>query len=517
MLSLEQQQIDKFVLHPFLLLFISLFSICFLTKWLCKNSSNGRLQPPSPPRLPILGNLHQLSVLSHRSLQSLGAKHGPLMLLHFGRKPVIIVQSADAASEIMKKHDLNFADKPHTRTIRRIFYDLKDIAAAPYGEYWRKLKSICILQLLSSRRVQSFNFIRDEEIGLLVKKIESCCSSRLPVNLSELFESVTNNVICRAAFGRKYSEGLASKKFFMLLRELLHLSASVSIGEFIPWLSWINRVNGFDSRVDKTVKEVDDFLELVIQDHLVGDLESDGDAVNGESRENFFVDILLSIYKDNSIGVSIDKDNIKAIILDILAGGTDTTSATLEWAMTEILKHPNILSNLQKEVREILKDRQDITDDDLEKMPYLKAVIKETLRLHPPIPLYGRIAREEVRVMGYDVAAGTMIIINPWAIGRDPASWEAPEKFEPDRFMNSLVDYKGQDFELIPFGAGRRGCPGVGFAMASVHLVLANIVLKFEWNSPVGSNLEDLDTTEQPGTTIHRKHPLFAVATHCYL
>lgn len=515
MLSLEQQQINKFLLNPFLLLFIGLFSIYLLTKWMCKISSNKRL-PPSPPRLPILGNLHQLSMLSHRSLQSLGSRNGPLMLLHFGSKPVLVVQSADAASEIMKKHDLIFADKPHTRTIRRIFYDLKDIAAAPYGEYWRKLKSICILQLLSSKGVQSFKFIREEETALLMKKIESCCSSCLPVNLSEVFESIMNNVICRAAFGRKFREGLAGKRFLTLLRELLHLSGSVSIGEFIPWLSWINRVNGFDSRLDKTVKEVDDFLELVIQDHLDGGLESDGDSVKDESRENF-VDILLNIYKDNSLGVSIDKDNVKAIILDILAGGTDTTSATLEWGMTEILRHPRILTNLQKEVREILKDRHGITVDDLEKMHYLKAVIRETLRLHPPIPVYGRIAREDVRVMGYDVAAGTMILINPWAIGRDPASWDEPDKFHPNRFLNSSVDFKGQDFELIPFGAGRRGCPGIGFAMASVQLVLANLVHKFEWKLPEGSKLEDLDTTEHPGTTIHRKNPLLAVATHCYL
>lgn len=184
--------------------------------------------------------------------------------------------------------------------------------------------------------------------------------------------------------------------------------------------------------------------------------------------------------------------------------------------MTEILRHPRVLANLQKEVREILKDRHGITGNDLEKMQYLQAVIRESLRLHPPIPLYGRIAREDARVMGYDVAAGTMILINPWAIGRDLASWDESEKFHPERFLNSSVDFKGQYFELIPFGAGRRGCPGIGFAMASVQLVLANVVHKFEWKLPEGSKLEDLDTTEQPGTTIHRKNPLLAVATHCY-
>lgn len=180
--------------------------------------------------------------------------------------------------------------------------------------------------------------------------------------------------------------------------------------------------------------------------------------------------------------------------------------------MTELLRHPTILNKLQTEVREILRHKHEVTNEDLGRLHYLKAVVKETLRLHPPIPLLARVAREDVTVMEYDVAGGTMVLINTWAIGRDPASWDEPEKFHPDRFLNSSVDFKGLDLELIPFGAGRRGCPGITFAMASIELVLANLVHRFEWKLA-----EDLDTTEQPGTTIHRKNPLLAVATHCYL
>ncbi|KAL0417244.1 UNVERIFIED_CONTAM: cytochrome [Sesamum latifolium] len=499
-------------MHPFLLYLLGLISLYFIAKWLNQPRKN---LPASPPKLPILGNLHQLSALTHRSLQSLGRKYGPLMLLHFGSRPVIIVQSADAATEIMKTNDLIFADKPGTRTTRRLFYDMKDISVAPYGEYWRKLKSVCVLQLLSSKRVQSFNFIREEETELLAKRIKTHCPSRSPVNLSELFTSLTNDVICRAAFGRKYSDGKGGKKFLMLLTEVLQLLGSFSIGEFIPCLSWINRVNGFDNRVERVAKEVDDFLEMVIQEHMKDELQSCCASDQDDSRENF-VDILLNIYKDNNTGVSIDKDSIKAIILDILAGGTDTTSATLEWAMTELVRHPMALKNLQNEVRGILKDKQDINENVLSKMNYLKAVVKETLRLHPPIPFLAREAREDVKVMGYDVGAGTMVITNTWAIGRDPASWDEPEKFQPERFLTSSVDFKGLDFELIPFGAGRRGCPGTAFAMASVELVLANLVHKFEWELPKGMKSEDLDMEEQPGVTIHRKNPLFAVATQCY-
>lgn len=226
------------------------------------------------------------------------------MLLHFGSKPVIIIQSAAAAMEIMKTHDLAFADKPGSSVLRRLLYDLKDITFAPYGEYWRKLKSLCVLQLLNNKRVQSFSFIRKEETLAFVEEIKGRCSS--PLNLSEMFMSLTNDMICRSAFGRKYSEGDDGKKFLKLIKELMQLLGNISLGDFIPSLWWINRVNGFDARVDRVAKELDLFLDLVIQEHL--------DSSDGENRENF-LDILLEAHKENIYGASIDRDNVKAIIL----------------------------------------------------------------------------------------------------------------------------------------------------------------------------------------------------------
>lgn len=198
----------------------------------------------------------------------------------------------------------------------------------------------------------------------------------------------------------------------------------------------------------------------------------------------------------------------------MFSAGTDTTATVAEWAMTEILRSPIVKEKLQNEIRGVVGDNQDITEYDLEKMPYLKAVIKETLRLHPPIPLLvPRKAREDVRIMGYDIAAGTMVIINAWAIGRDPVFWEEPEKFNPQRFLDSSIDFKGHDFQLIPFGAGRRGCPGIAFAIANNEIVLANLVRKFDWRFPDGTKGEDLDMAECPGVAIHRKIPLLAIPT----
>ncbi|CAA0818089.1 Cytochrome P450 71A25 [Striga hermonthica] len=260
MLTLEQKQINELLLHPYLLTLTTLIlslSLYFLLirKWLHENPSNNNNKnlPPSPPKLLILGNLHQLSLLTHRSLKSLGSKHGPLMLLHFGSKPVIILQSARAASEIMKTHDLEFADKPNSRTTKRIFYNMKDISVAPYGEHWRKLKSVCIVHLLSGKRVQEFNFIREQETARLMEKIGSARFS--VVNLSEMIMSLTNNVICRAAFGRRYGEEEDGRKFLVLLREVMEILGSVSVGDFIPCLKWVNWVSGFERKLERVVRD----------------------------------------------------------------------------------------------------------------------------------------------------------------------------------------------------------------------------------------------------------------------
>ncbi|XP_004301021.1 PREDICTED: cytochrome P450 71A4-like [Fragaria vesca subsp. vesca] len=242
--------------------------------------------------------------------------------------------------------------------------------------------------------------------------------------------------------------------------------------------------------------------------------ESGGDG-SGEGGKDF-VDVLLEVRSSGNEGSSIDRDSIKGIILpskDMFSGGTDTTYTVLEWAMTEILRHPRVCGKLQIEALEIANGKPDITESDLDNMRYLKAVIKETLRLHPPIPLLApRESTEVVKIMEHDIEAKTMVFINAWAIGRDPAEWDEPEEFRPERFKNSSVDFKGQDFQLLPFVAGRRGCPGISFSMTTNELVLANILHKFDWELPAGTSAEAINMTECSGVVAHRKIPLVAVA-----
>ncbi|KAK2663621.1 hypothetical protein Ddye_002195 [Dipteronia dyeriana] len=489
-----------------------LFFAFFFVKWIFFSSNTHKKLPPSPKKLPIIGNLHQIGLHIHRSLHSLAQCHGPLMLLHFGKLPILVVSSAEAAQEIMKTHDLIFSSRPKSSIGDKLFYGLKDVAGAPYGEYWRQMRSIFVLQLLSNNRVKSFRTVREEEIALSMKEIENSASLSLPVNLSEMFSSLTNDVLCRAAFGRKYSGDESGRKFKELLREFMVLLGALDVGDLIPWLSWINLVTGFNAKVERVTKEFDKFLDEIIE--LRSWNREGGDLSAKRVTQKNFVDVLLEIQKDNLVGFSIDTASIKALMLDMFAGGTDTTYTVLEWAMTQLLRHPRVMKELQNEVRKITNSKSYVKEEDLDKMQYLKAVFKEIFRLHPPIPfLIPRASTQDVRIKGYDISAGTIVITNAWAIGRDPATWEEPEEFRPERFLNNSIDFKGHDFELIPFGAGRRGCPGISFAMATSELVLANLVHKFDWSLPGGTRVEDLDMTECTGITIHRKIHLLAVAT----
>ncbi|KAK7319657.1 hypothetical protein RJT34_04380 [Clitoria ternatea] len=495
------------VFFTFSLLFLFLL---FIIKWFSKSSTNKK-SPPSPPRLPLLGNLHQLGLCPHRKLQTLAQNYGHLMLLHFGKVPVLVVSSSDAASEVMKTHDAVFSDRPQRKMNDILLYASKDLASSTYGEYWRQIRSLCVLHLLSNKKVRSFRHVREEETATMMENIKGCCSCSLPVDLTKLCASLTNDVACRVALGRRYrgGEGIELQKLLMEFGELL---GAVSIGDYIPWLDWLGYVNGFYGRAHRVAKLLDQFIDDVIQEHMRKSSGGDVDVDNED--QNDFVDVLLSIEMTNTIGFPIDRTVTKALILDMFAAGTDTTYTALEWTMSELLKHPSVMHRLQDEVRSVVGKKTRITEDDLSEMKYLKAVIKESLRLHPPIPLIvPRKCMKDIKVKEYDIAAGTQVLVNAWAIARDPSSWDQPLEFRPERFLNSSVDFKGHDFEFIPFGAGRRGCPGILFAITVIETVIANLVHHFDWSLPDGVAGEDLDMSETSGLAVHRKYPLFAVAT----
>ncbi|WCJ36163.1 cytochrome P450 family 71 subfamily A polypeptide 26 [Euphorbia peplus] len=493
---------------PIISLVLALSFLVLLLKWSSFRSNKSGLVPPSPPKFPIIGNLHQLGLYPHHSLRKLAETYGPIMLVHLGSVPALVISSAEMAREIMKTHDINFSDRPKAKLLKILGYDQKGIAVSSYGEYWRQIKSIAILHLLSNKRVQSYRHVREQETNVMIDKIKSFCSSSKPVNLSEILAYTTENIVCRVALGRKFGEVVGGQSYKDLLRQSGEIFGFFDASEFIPCFNWLSRANGLYSKAEKIAKKFDVFFEGVLDEHVANE------NWKGESTSKDFVDVLLWIQKENMAGFPIDKINIKAILQDIMGAGTDTTKTALEWVMAELLMHPEVMKKLQTEIRDMAKNKIEITEDDLGKIPYLKAVIKEALRLHPPFPLLiPRVANQDVKVKGYNIAAGTQVFVNAYAIGRDPRLWDGAEEFVPDRFLNSSIDIKGHNFELIPFGSGRRVCPGIQFAMSTDELALAKLLHKFDWQLHGVATPSDLDMSEATSVTAYKKLPLLAVAT----
>ncbi|XP_042421196.1 cytochrome P450 71A1-like [Zingiber officinale] len=462
--------------------------------------------PPSPPRLPFIGNLHQLGPLLHQSLAALSRLHGPVMLLHLGHVPTLVVSSPDAACDVLRHQDLVCAGRPAI-TPSKILLD-GDIAFAPYGDYWRELRKICSVHLLSSKRVQSYSRAREEEVAAMVVAIATQASTT--INLSEIIYSFTNDVICRVVSGKfKIAEG-RSRVFAELINENSELLVAVYLGDYFRWLGWVDGLLGYVTRVRKLRKRWEELLDQVIKEHA----DRASSNINGhdeKEEEKDFVDVLMSLQDKNEF--VLDPANLKSLLIDVFGGGTDTSYITLEWAMVELVRNPLVMQKLQEEVRRIANRKRLVKEEDLHPMTYLLAVIKEVLRLHPPVPLI--LPRETLNdciIQGYNIPKKTRILVNAWAIGRDPKQWDAPEEFRPERFLDGTVDFNGTDFRYIPFGSGRRVCPGLQFAIVSLELALANLVHQFDWELPDGMEKEEFHTREAPGIAAQREGQLHLVA-----
>ncbi|KAE8776158.1 Cytochrome P450 71C2 [Hordeum vulgare] len=465
---------------------------------------------PSPGGwLPVIGHLHMVGSQPHVSLGDLAAKHSRdgLMLLRLGSVPTLIVTSSNAARAVLRTHDDVFASRPHNPATDIIFYGPSDIAFCPYGDHWRQVKKIAMTHLLTANKVRSYRQAREEEACLVVAKLRDAMAAGAALDLGELLSAFSTNIVGHAVCGKSFRQKGHEKLFRELVETNSLLIGGFNVGDYFPELLKLDIIRWMVcGRARRVNKMWDDLLESLIHEH-----ESKPAPALGDDTD--YIHDLLSIQKE----YNLTREQVKAQLVIMFGAGTDTSYIVMEYAMARLMQNPDLMTKLQAEVRSsIPKGKHMVTEDDLNHLAYLKAVIKETLRLHMPAPLLvPHLAMADCVINGYTIPSGTRVIVNSRAIARDPSSWESAEEFLPERFMQggsaAAMDYKGNGFLYLPFGTGRRICPGINFAIAAIEIMLANLVYHFDWKLPPGSAERGISMTESFGLTVHRKDKLLLV------
>ncbi|EHA8587201.1 cytochrome P450 81E8 [Cocos nucifera] len=471
-------------------------------------SSKKKRIPPSPPTLPFIGHLYLFKKPLHHALVRLADHHGPILLLRFGSVPILVISSASAAEECFTTNDITFANRPSLPSAKYLSDNYTTLGSCNYGPHWRNLRRIATIELLSTQRLLSSTDIRAEEVHELARRLflnskGGTSEGFVKVELkSRLFE-LALNIIMRMIAGKRYygNDGGVSKEarqFREMVEEFFSLAGTSNLGDFLPMLRLVD-FQGVKKRLLRLQKRRDKFMQRLIDELRKGSME-----IKQEEKEekNMIGDLLLLQKTDPEYYTD---QTIKALCLGLLQAGTDTSSNTIEWAMSLLLNNGEALTKAREEIDVRVGNERLVEESDLSNLPYLQCVIAETLRLYPAGPLLvPHESSKECVVGGYDIPQGTMLLVNAYYIHRDAKTWEEPTKFKPERFENR----KGEGKWMIPFGMGRRRCPGEGLAMREVGLVLGTLIQCFEWKR-VGK--EEVDMDEGSGLTLPKAVPLEAM------
>ncbi|KAE8723271.1 CYP703A2 protein [Hibiscus syriacus] len=458
-----------------------------------------RKLPPGPPRWPIVGNLLQLSSLPHRDLASLCDKYGPLVYLRLGNVDAITTNDPDTIREILLRQDDVFASRPRTLAAVHLAYGCGDVALAPLGQHWKRMRRICMEHLLTTKRLESFAKHRAEEARHLVRDVSDRAENGKAVKLREVLGAFSMNNVTRMLLGRQYfgaeSAGPSEAMEFMhITHELFWLLGVIYLGDYLPIWRWVDP-HGCEKRMREVEKRVDDFHERIIEEHRRAKKEFGKEE---DDEETDFVDVLLSLPGED-------------------AAATDTSAVTNEWAMAEVIKHPRVLRKIQDELDSVVGRNRMVVESDLPHLNYLRCVVRETFRMHPAGPFL--IPHESLRdttIHGYYIPAKTRVFINTHGLGRNTKLWDDVEVFRPERHWladGSRVEIShGADFKILPFSAGKRKCPGAPLGVTLVLMALARLFHCFDWSPPEGLRPEDINTVEVYGMTMPKAEPLLAIA-----
>ncbi|KAJ4850626.1 hypothetical protein Tsubulata_022196 [Turnera subulata] len=469
--------------------------------------------PPSPPALPLIGHIHHLTSSAHECFKKLSSKYGPLLYIRLGSYPLILVSSASMAADIFKTHDLHFSHKPKsvTENDRLMLFGSSSFSNAPYGDYWRFMKKLCVSELLSPRQIERSHHIRREERFRFLQKILEKARKNEAVDIGGEITALTNNIICRMVMSTRCSgEDNEAERCRELMKESFDLAIKLTLvaflGPFKKLGAWVFRKQALD-----VPRRFDELLEKLMKEH-----EERAKKGYSEPEDKDLMDILLQVYHDEYSELKITRDQMKCFFLDLFVAGTSTSADAMQWVVAELINHPNVAKKLREEIESVVGRNRLVEEADIPSLPYLQAVVKETLRLYPPAPIIPRACIENCKIGDFDVSKGIPIAVNAYSIMRDPGEWENPDDFYPERFLaphteqNGQTETKlGQTFNFVAFGGGRRMCPGSNLAYSIMNNTIAAMVQCFDWKvNGDGSYGAKVDMQVASGATISRAHPL---------
>ncbi|XP_021662322.1 geraniol 8-hydroxylase-like [Hevea brasiliensis] len=489
---------------------ILLFTFAFLQTliFILKGSQKRRTGklPPGPAPLPILGNLLELGDQPHKSLAKLAKIHGPLMSLKLGQVTTVVISSATLAKQVLQTLDLTFSNRNVAQAVLAHKHHQDSVAWLPVDASWRNLRKICNSYIFANQKLDDNQDLRLKKIQELLADVQESCRVGAVVDIGQIAFKAALNVLSTNIFSLDLTDSSSDtvREFKEVIRCIMEEVGKPNLADYFPVLRSIDP-QGIRRRMTIYFGKVLDLFDRIIDQRLQLRKKQ------GYIPVNDVLDILITLNEQNK--EEIDRNRMKHLFLDLFAAGTDTTSSTLEWAMTELLRNPKTLMKAKEELEQIIGKGNLLHESDIAKLPYLKAIIKETLRLHAAAPLLvPRKAGANVEICGFTVPKDAQVLVNAWAIGRDPSLWEDPELFLPERFLGSDMDVRGRDFELIPFGAGRRICPGLPLAIRMLHLMLGSLINSFDWKLEDGITPESMDMEDRFGITLQKAQPLRAIA-----
>nr|UOI87846.1 p-coumarate 3-hydroxylase isoform 1 [Althaea officinalis] len=469
--------------------------------------------PPGPRPWPVVGNLYDVKPVRFRCYAEWAEKYGPIISVWFGSTLNVIVSNTELAREVLKENDQQLADRHRSRSAAKFSRDGQDLIWADYGPHYVKVRKMCTLELFTPKRLEALRPIREDEVSAMVESIFLDCTNPADaeskgntLQVRKYLGAVAFNNITRLAFGKRFvnSEGIMDeqgKEFKAIVANGLKLGASLAMSEHIPWLRWMFPLE--EEAFAKHGARRDRLTRAIMEEHTVARQQSGG-------AKQHFVDALLTLQDK----YDLSEDTIIGLLWDMITAGMDTTAISVEWAMAELVRNPRVQKKAQEELDRVIGFERVMSETDFSNLPYLQSVAKEAMRLHPPTPLMlPHRASANVKIGGYDIPKGSNVHVNVWAVARDPAVWKDPEEFRPERFLEEDVDMKGHDFRLLPFGAGRRVCPGAQLGINLVTSMLGHLLHHFCWTPPEGVKVEEIDMLENPGLVAYMRTPVQAIAT----